>query len=56
MDLHEGPLMLLGGTMDPRIAAELSLRIPHLGIRIKEHSLRAQAFAERLHEVAGLPR
>ena len=48
MDVEHGALMLLGPTMDPRIAFELSLRLPHLGIRMKEHSLRAQAFAERL--------
>ena len=33
MDLHEGPLMLLGPTMDPRVAANISLRIPHLPLR-----------------------
>jgi hypothetical protein len=27
--------MLLGPTMDPRIAAELALRLPHLGLRIQ---------------------
>ena len=48
MDVEQGALMLLGPTMDPRIAFELSLRLPHLGIRMKEHSRRAQAFAERL--------
>jgi hypothetical protein len=30
-----GPMMLLGPTMDPRIAAELALRLPHLGLRIQ---------------------
>ena len=30
MDLHMGPLMLLGPTMDPHVAANVSLRIPHL--------------------------
>ncbi len=34
MDLHLGPIMLLGPTIDPKIASELSLRIPHLGIRM----------------------
>lgn len=48
MDLNYGSLMLLGPTMDPRIASNISLRIPHLGLRMIEHSKRAQCFAERL--------
>ncbi len=51
MDVHAGALMLLGPTMDPRIASEVSLRIPHLGLRMAEHSRRAQVFAERLAEM-----
>jgi len=51
MDLHTGALMLLGPTMDPQIAYAISLRLPHLGIRMQEHSRRAQAFAERLEEM-----
>lgn len=51
MDLHTGTLMLLGPTMDPQTAFGISLRLPHLGIRMKEHSRRAQAFAERLREM-----
>jgi len=51
MDLHHGSLMLLGPTMDPRIAFDLHLRIPHLPLRIREHSRRAQFFAERLEEL-----
>ena len=54
MDTHTGALMLLGPTMDPRVAFELSLRLPHLPLRIKEHSRRAQFFAERLSE-RGVP-
>jgi methionine-gamma-lyase len=50
MDLHTGALMLLGPTMDPKIAGELALRLPHLGMRMREHAKRAQAFAERMHE------
>ncbi|MBI5864960.1 MAG: aminotransferase class V-fold PLP-dependent enzyme [Planctomycetes bacterium] len=50
MDLHRGSLMLLGPTMDPRAAFEISLRLPHLGLRMVEHSRRAQIFANRLHE------
>lgn len=50
MDLHTGSIMLLGPTMDPRVAFDLSLRLPHLGLRMREHSRRAQFFAERLEE------
>ncbi|KAL6748161.1 Cys/Met metabolism PLP-dependent enzyme-domain-containing protein [Haematococcus lacustris] len=48
INLHAGPVMLLGPTMDPRIAAELSLRLPHLGLRMQEHSRRALALATGL--------
>jgi len=48
MDVNHGTLMLYGPTMDPRVAFNLSLRIPHLGIRVTEHSRRALTFAERL--------
>ncbi|TWT42351.1 Cystathionine beta-lyase [Phycisphaerae bacterium RAS1] len=54
MDLHTGSLMLLGPTMDPRVAFEISLRLPHLGLRMAEHGRRAQIFAERLDRL-GLP-
>lgn len=54
MDLHNGALMLLGPTMDPHTAFQVSLRLPHLGLRIKEHSRRAQVFSERLAE-RGVP-
>ena len=50
MDVHTGSLMLLGPTMDPKIAHELSLRVPHLGLRVAEHGRRALAFATRLRE------
>ncbi len=48
MDLHMGSIMLLGPTMDPRVAFDLSLRLPHLGLRMREHSRRAMYFAEKL--------
>ena len=48
MDLKDGSLMLLGPTMDPTVAFQLMLRVPHLPIRMQEHSRRAQFFAERL--------
>jgi methionine-gamma-lyase len=50
MDLHTGSLMLLGPTMDPKIAHELTLRLPHLGVRMREHCARALEFARRLAE------
>jgi len=51
MDLHTGRVMLLGPTMDPRIAYDIIQRLPHLAIRMREHSRRAMAIAERLHEI-----
>ncbi len=53
MDLHLGPLMILGPTMDPQVAHSISLRIPHLPIRMIEHAKRAMTFAKRL-EALGL--
>jgi methionine-gamma-lyase len=50
MDLHTGSLMLLGPTMDPRVAFEISLRLPHLGLRMAEHSRRALVFSQRLRD------
>jgi len=54
MDLHTGTLMLLGPTMDPQVAFNISLRLPHLPLRMREHSLRAGVIAERL-QALGLP-
>ena len=51
MDLHLGSLMLLGPTMDPKTAFNISLRLPHLGLRMSEHSRRALYFAERLKKL-----
>jgi len=51
MDPHSGSLMLLGPTMDPKVAFNISLRLPHLGIRMVEHCRRAKIFAERLAEL-----
>lgn len=48
MDLHLGSLMLLGPTMDPIVAFRLSLRLPHLGARMKEHASRAMFMAKKL--------
>jgi methionine-gamma-lyase len=51
MDLHTGALMLLGPTMDPQIASNLNLRLPHLPLRMAEHGKRAQLFADRLSDL-----
>jgi len=53
-DLHSGCAMLLGPTMDPRVAFDIIQRLPHLPIRMREHGRRALAIAERLN-VLGLP-
>lgn len=47
-DLHYGSLMLLGPAMDPRAAYEVATRLPNLGLRMKEHSARALAYAKCL--------
>ncbi len=49
-DLHTGRVMLLGPTLDPRAAFDIIQRLPHLGIRMREHSRRALAIASRLKE------
>ena len=51
MDLQHGSLMLLGPTMDPRLAYNISMRLPHLALRMTEHSRRASLFAERTKEL-----
>jgi len=51
MDVHTGRVMLLGPTMDPRIAYDIIQRLPHLAIRMREHCRRALAIAERLHKI-----
>lgn len=48
MNLRQGSLMLLGPTMNAKIAFELSERLPHLSLRMKEHSNRALVFATRM--------
>lgn len=50
MDLHLGSLMLLGPTMDPIVAFRLSLRLPHLAARMKEHAYRAMFMAKKLED------
>lgn len=46
--------MLLGPTLDPRSAFEISMRLPHLGLRIAEHGRRALELARRM-DARGLP-
>ena len=50
MDVQHGALLLLGSTLDPQSAFHVSLRLPHLGLRMAEHGRRARVFAERLAE------
>ena len=51
MDLHTGRVMLLGPTMDPRVAFDVLQRIPHLPLRMREHSKRALAMAKMLKKM-----
>ncbi|KAJ4846342.1 hypothetical protein Tsubulata_005939 [Turnera subulata] len=51
MDLQQGALMLLGPTMNAKVAFELSERIPHLGLRMKEHCRRAMAYATNMKKL-----
>lgn len=51
MDLHKGRVMLLGPTMDSRVAFDLIQRLPHLSLRIREHSRRALAIAEKIENM-----
>ena len=51
MDLHTGMLMVLGPTMDPQVAFNINLRIPHLPLRMVEHARRSKLFAERLYDL-----
>ena len=51
LDLHQGRLMLLGPTMDPRVAFDVIQRLPHLGLRMREHGHRAMAVARHLSKL-----
>ena len=51
MDTHTGRVMLYGPTIDPRVAFDIIQRLPHLAIRIKEHSRRALAISEMLESM-----
>ena len=54
LDLHTGRAMLLGPTMDSRVAFDLIQRLPYLGLRMREHGRRAMAIASRLEDL-GVP-
>jgi methionine-gamma-lyase len=51
MDLHTGRVMLLGPTIDPRVAFDIQQRLPHLALRMREHGIRALAMAKMLKEL-----
>ncbi|CAK9169312.1 unnamed protein product [Ilex paraguariensis] len=51
VDLHQGALVLLGPTMNAKVAFELSERIPHLSLRMKEHCNRALVYATRMKKL-----
>jgi methionine-gamma-lyase len=51
MDLHTGRVMLLGPTMDPRVAFDIIQRLPHLAVRMREHGARAMILASRLQSL-----
>lgn len=51
MDLHTGRAMLLGPTMDSRVAFDITQRLPLLPLRMREHSRRTQAIAEVMYEM-----
>ncbi len=50
-DLHTGRTMLLGPTMDARVAFDLIQRLPHLALRMREHGRRAMAVARCLERL-----
>jgi len=54
MDLHTGRAMLLGPSMDPRAAFDVIQRLPHLPLRMREHSRRTLHIAARLEKI-GVP-
>lgn len=50
MDLHKGRVMLLGPTMDSRVAFDVMQRLPHLPLRMREHSVRTMAIAQAMED------
>jgi methionine-gamma-lyase len=52
LDLHTGRAMLMGPTMDSRVAFDLIQRLPYLGLRMREHGRRALTIASRLEKLS----
>jgi methionine-gamma-lyase len=50
-DLHTGRAMLLGPTVDPRASFDIIQRLPHLPLRMREHSRRAMVMATHLEQL-----
>ena len=50
-DLHTGRVMLLGPTVDPRVSFDIIQRLPHLPLRMREHSRRAMVMATHLEQL-----
>ncbi len=50
-DLHNGRFMLFGPTLDPRASFDIIQRLPHLGVRMREHSRRAMVMATHLERM-----
>ncbi|KAG9452597.1 hypothetical protein H6P81_005501 [Aristolochia fimbriata] len=51
MDLCQGSIMLLGPTMNAKVAFEISERLPHLSLRMKEHCHRALVYSTRMKKL-----
>jgi methionine-gamma-lyase len=51
LSLSEGPLMLTGPVMDPKVADDFIYNLRTLPLRIKEHSRRALFYAKNLEEL-----
>lgn len=51
MDLHTGRAMLLGPSMDARVAFDIVQRVPLLPLRMREHSRRTKVIAEAVREL-----
>lgn len=51
LDLHSGRAVLLGPTMDPMVAFDIIQRMPHLAVRMREHSRRAMVIATHLAQL-----
>jgi methionine-gamma-lyase len=50
-DLHTGRVVLLGPTVDSRVSFDIIQRLPHLPLRMREHSRRAMVMASHLDQL-----